>query len=109
MKSEYNELQSMMLPLLDREFLMRPNDESEERILNIIRNHYVPECILGYNSALYFAGHALTRKYLVECMNLAQEVAQNSMLTDAFIAAGRMRELVNAFALDPFLRVRRSE
>lgn len=33
-------------------------------------------------------------------MDLAQQVAATPNLTDAFVESGRMRELVNAFALD---------
>lgn len=69
-------------------------------LLTALRNHYIPECILAYNSVLYCAGHYVSRVWLVECMELSQLVAQNQMLTDAFVEGGRMRELVRAFALD---------
>lgn len=89
-----------MHPLLAEDFLCRPNDESEGAVLNDIRNHYLPECILAYDSVLYYAGHALSRKHLVECMELAQIVASNQTLTNAFVESKRMQELVTAFALD---------
>ncbi len=88
-----------MFPLLESDFLSRPSDEAEAIPLANIRNHYLPECVLAYNSVLYFAGHVITRSWLVECMNLAQEVATNDTLTDAFAASSRMKELVSAFAL----------
>jgi hypothetical protein len=69
-------------------------------VLDDIRNHYLPECILAFDSVLYYAGHALSRKYLVECMNLAQLVASSSTLTKAFVESKRMQELVTAFAVD---------
>ena len=94
------ELVECTTPLWDETFLNQPMDEVEERVLTLIRNHYIPECVLGYNSALYFAGHALSRTRLLDCMNLAQTVAQSTMLTNAFVESGRMRELVTAFALD---------
>lgn len=89
-----------MQPLLDPEYLCRPQDEDEDILLQELRNHYIPECVLAYNSALYFAGYSLSRAHLVETMELAQIVAQNPMLTNAFLASGRMKELVRAFALD---------
>lgn len=93
-------IQELMCPLLDEDFLCRPNDETEGAVLDGIRNHYLPECILAFDSVLYYAGHALSRKYLVECMNLAQLVASSSTLTKAFIESKRMHELVTAFAVD---------
>lgn len=109
LQSTLNDLTNSMTKIIDDDFLMIPNDETEKHILNLIRNHYIPEIILGYNSALYFAGHALSRSYLVECMNLAQEVAQNPMLTNVFVESGRMRELVTAFALDSQALLRANE
>lgn len=89
-----------MEPLWDPDFLRNPNDEREAQALEQIRDHYLAECILGYNSVLFFAGHALSRTWLVQCMDLAQRVASNTNLTEAFVRSGRMKELVNAFAID---------
>ena len=88
-----------MLPLLDRDFLCTPLDEAESRVLQQIRNHFLPECVLAYNAVLFFAGHAISRSWLVECMNLAQLVATNETITNAFVDAKRMREFVDAIAL----------
>lgn len=50
-------------------------------------------------SALHFAGTGLSRDNLLESMELAAAVAErNSDLADAFCTAGRMTELVEAFA-----------
>lgn len=98
-----------MQPLFDPEFLNTPNDEEEREELTEIRNHYLPECVLAYNSVLYFAGHAISRQNLVMCMELAQIVAQNPILTDAFVASKRMKELVTAFALDSQALLRANE
>jgi nuclear pore complex protein Nup107 len=92
------EVQNAMYPLLESDFLSRPSDEAEAIPLTNIRNHYLPECILAYNSVLYLAGHFISRNWLVECMSLAQEVATNDTLTEAFVASSRMKELVSAFA-----------
>jgi nuclear pore complex protein Nup107 len=89
-----------MNPLFDNTFLCQPQDENEAVVLNDIRNHYIPEVVLAYNSALWFAGHFSSRTWLVECMNLAQTIAETPMLTAAFVASGRMKELVRAFAVD---------
>lgn len=91
---------ALMEPLFDPDFLRIPNDQHEAQYLEDIRNHYLPECILGYNSVLFFAGHALSRTWLVQCMDLAQKVASIRNLTDAFVKGGRMKELVTAFAID---------
>lgn len=96
-------------PLLQHDFLNNPNDEQEDEDLTRIRNHYLPECILAYNSALYFGGHAITRQHLVQCMELAQQVAKNDSLTQAFVAGKRMQELVTAFAQDSQALLRANE
>lgn len=100
LKRALDEVVKVVNPLLDDNFLSQPQDQMEGVILNDIRNHYIPEIILGYNSALWFAGHYASRTWLVECMTLAQIVAETPMLTNAFIANGRMKELVRAFAVD---------
>ena len=99
MQAALNDVLVSMYPLLRPDFLSRPSDEAEAIPLANIRNHYLPECVLAYNSVLYFAGHVITRSWLVQCMNLAQEVATNDTLTEAFVASSRMKELVSAFAL----------
>jgi nuclear pore complex protein Nup107 len=99
LQSALDDVRNAMYPILEPDFLSRPSDEAEAIPLNNIRNHYLPECILAYNSVLYFAGHAITRRWLVECMELAQLVATNDTLTEAFVASSRMQELVKAFAL----------
>ena len=100
LKEALNLVEATIEPLLDREFLCHPQDEVEGILLRELRNHYIPECILGYNCVLYFAGHFLSRAHLIDTMSLAQVVAENPMLTNAFLESGRMKELVRAFALD---------
>ncbi|OQV04297.1 hypothetical protein CLAIMM_09203 [Cladophialophora immunda] len=100
LKRALEEVRQAMLPLFDNDFLCQPQDEMEAVVLNDIRNHYIPECILAYNSALWFAGHFTSCAWLVECMTLAQVVAETPMLTNAFVESGRMKELVRAFAVD---------
>ncbi|RMZ92416.1 hypothetical protein DV736_g320, partial [Chaetothyriales sp. CBS 134916] len=99
-RETFKEVQVYMQPLLGREYLCQATDEEEAKHLEWIRNHYMTETILAYNSALWFCGHALSRSHLVECMELAQVVATTPTLTHAFVESGKMRELVRAFALD---------
>ena len=94
-----DDVKKAMYPLLEAEFLSRPSDEAELIPLTNIRNHYLPECVLAYNSVLYFAGHIISRTWLVECMTLAQLVATTDTLTEAFVQSSRMKELVSAFAM----------
>lgn len=64
-----------------------------------LRQTYLTETILAYVSALHFAGTTLSRDYHLECMELASTIAEgDSDLAAAFMEAGRMRELVEAFA-----------
>lgn len=54
---------------------------------------------MAYVSTLHFAGTGLSRDHLLECMELAAVIAERSSdLSTAFMAAGRMKELVEAFA-----------
>lgn len=73
--------------------------ETEEAELEYIRVTYVPELILQYHNVLYFSARTLTSEYLVDCMNLSTQVADNQELTRVFVAARRMTELVDALAL----------
>lgn len=98
-----------MQPLFEDDFLDRPFDEQENLDLTDIRNHYLPECILAYNSALYFAGHAISRQHLSQCMDLAQKVAKTASLTQVFVVSKRMSELVTAFAQDSQALLRANE
>lgn len=60
---------------------------------------YLTETILAYVSALHFTGTALSRDHLMECMELASTIAEGeSDLAASFVEAGRMKELLEAFA-----------
>ena len=64
-----------------------------------LREVYLPETLLAYISVLKFGGSALTRDFLMECMDLAAVVAdEDSDLLELFTKTGRMEELVEAFA-----------
>jgi nuclear pore complex protein Nup107 len=50
--------------------------------------------------SLQFAGSALTRDFLMECMELSSLIAEeDSDLLNLFIETGRMQELVEALAM----------
>lgn len=67
--------------------------------LGELRQAYLPETMLAFVSGLHYAGTGLSRDNLLECMDLAGLVAQrNSELAKVFVKAGRMTELVEAFA-----------
>lgn len=69
-----------------------------DNALQELRQAYLPETVLAYVSALHFAGTGLSRDNLLECMELASVIAErNSDLATAFVNAGRMTELVEAF------------
>jgi nuclear pore complex protein Nup107 len=64
-----------------------------------IRNWYLPEIVLAYNTVLCAGAHMISRDHLLRSMELANDVANDQTgLAECFIEAGRMRELVLAFA-----------
>ena len=109
LKQSLGEVREAMVPILQQDYLAKPMDESEAGFLEQIRNHYLPELMLAYNSVLYFAGHFISRSWLVQCMELAQLIATTPTLTDAFVVSGRMQELVTAFALSSQALLRANE
>ncbi|TVY83378.1 Nucleoporin [Lachnellula suecica] len=90
--------QSTMQPLFNKWLVTSPSPEWEEDF-TLLREAYLPETILAYICALNFAGSALTRNFLMECMDLATVIAEeNSALLELFEQTDRMKELVEAFA-----------
>lgn len=60
---------------------------------------YLPETVLAFTNILQFAGQTLSRDNLLECMELAAEIAdKDSDVSALFVKVGRMKELVAAFA-----------
>lgn len=76
--------------------------DAEAKELAFIRSTYLPEIILAYHTALYYAGHILGREILAQCMTLATVVSSSATITESFMASGRMRELVDALTLSSF-------
>ncbi|RDW71956.1 hypothetical protein BP5796_07990 [Coleophoma crateriformis] len=80
---------------LYREMLTAIDDDE----FALLREAYLPETILAYISILKFAGYALTRQFLLECMELSTLIAaEDSDLLEPFEKSGRVQELVEAFA-----------
>ena len=76
---------------------MRLDEESEDFLR--IRSLYLPEIVIAYNTVLCTAGHMISRDELLTSMDLASIVANERFgLTEAFVEAGRMKELVRSFA-----------
>lgn len=79
--------------------LTNPTDKEAEEFENI-RTACLPELLLAYNSILHYNGHALSRDILLNCMELAALIAaENGDLSGTFVAAQRMSELVDMFAI----------
>ncbi|KAI8683862.1 Nuclear pore complex protein [Fusarium keratoplasticum] len=94
---EVKNSKEMMQPLLNNWLLVGIEEGDEE--LRDLRKAYLPETILAYISSLHFAGTGLSRDNLLECMELAAIIAERSSdLSTSFMDAGRMKELVEAFA-----------
>jgi nuclear pore complex protein Nup107 len=86
----------MWSPILS--LIIRADKEADE--FKQIRISCIPEVILAYNTVLNYSAFGISRDILLKCMNLASVVAaEDSDLTASFIAAGRMPELVESFAL----------
>ncbi|KAL2829560.1 107-domain-containing protein [Aspergillus pseudoustus] len=81
------------------DWLVSAQDEAELADLEEIRSTYIPELFLDYHSALYYSAHVISSDILVQCMNLAMQVAENEFLTRSFVASRRMAELMDALAL----------
>ncbi|OCK75927.1 hypothetical protein K432DRAFT_336614 [Lepidopterella palustris CBS 459.81] len=98
-KGLFNKTVEVMEPLL-HDFLTHGNDEDECSQLTKLRNAYLPEIILAYNSVIQAFSCFVSREFMTKSMDLATLVAseENTELADAFVQTGRMRELVVAFA-----------
>lgn len=72
---------------------------TEDKDFGVLRQAYIPETVMAFVSSLHFIGTSLTRDNLLECMELAAIIAEKgSDVAKEFIACGRMKELLEAFA-----------
>ncbi|KAL4780475.1 107-domain-containing protein [Aspergillus varians] len=90
---------ALQFTLSHKHALTNDTKEAEQAELEEIRNTYIPELFLDYHSALYYSAHVISSDILVQCMNLAMQVAENEYLTRSFVASRRMAELMDAVAL----------
>ena len=62
-----------------------------------LRDQFLPELLMAYISTLNFYGHAISRDYLVECMDLVACVADEARgkhIVETLMRVGRMTEFV---------------
>lgn len=89
--------------------LLHPIDEDEAKDLEQIRVAYLPEIIIAYVAMLHSAGRILSRDGFLDAMDLSTVIAngkaenegggaESNGLTECFVEAGRMRELMEVFA-----------
>ncbi|KAI9800348.1 MAG: hypothetical protein M1825_004118 [Sarcosagium campestre] len=89
---------STVEPLLHGWLTDVPKDDASD--ISKIREAYLPEIVIAYNSACHVAGHILGRDHLLRCLNLSVDVAANdSDILPCLVASGRLPELVIAFAI----------
>jgi nuclear pore complex protein Nup107 len=105
LKHAYEGVEACMAPLLQADFLSYPDGEEEDRdnakaLFASVRDLYLPEALVAYNTVLHSAGYLITRESLLKSMDLSVAIAQeDNALTGPLVRAGRMRELVKSFAL----------
>ncbi|KAK5675074.1 Nucleoporin nup84 [Elasticomyces elasticus] len=98
LRNAKEELDETMAPLLTG-VLLQADDEEDQHYLDKLRNAYLPEVLIAYSIALYTAGITISRECYIESMDLSIAIAsEGNGVADAFVAAGRMRELVKIFA-----------
>ncbi|KAJ5917431.1 hypothetical protein N7466_010985 [Penicillium verhagenii] len=82
------------------EWLVKAEDAEEESDYEHIRQTYLPDLILDYHNALYYASHSLEKPLLLaQCMTVSIWVASTPHLTRSFTESKRMSELMDALAL----------
>ena len=62
-----------------------------------IRDQFLPELLIAYITALNFYGHAVSRDYLIECMELIAYIADDSKgkhIVETLMRTKRMAEFV---------------
>lgn len=73
--------------------------EDEARQFEALRRACLPEIVLAYVHVLDVSARFLSRDRLLDCMDLAATIAaEGSDIAACFVDAGRMAELVTAFA-----------
>lgn len=101
LKRAYEAVESTMAPLLQDSFLIYTDGiGADDDTFSSLRDLYLPEALIAYNTVLHSAGYLITRDSLLKSMDLSVAVArEENKLTGPLLRAGRMRELVKSFAL----------
>lgn len=100
LKHAYETVQTAMAPLLQDTFLIYDDDIDSDDTYSVLRDLYLPEALIAYNTVLHSAGYLITRDSLLKSMDLSVAIAkEENQLTGPLMRAGRMRELVKSFAL----------
>lgn len=73
--------------------------QKHQVLLAGIREAYLPELVLAYNSALHCAGHLISRDNFIGSLELGKSISTNDELIRCFTHAKRIRELVDSLAL----------
>lgn len=88
-----------MTRVLSGNILQQPQSTDEATDMAFIRDNYLPEVIIAYNTVLHTAGSLISRDNLIESMDLSVTIAESdNTLAECIMNAGRMRELVASFA-----------
>ncbi|KAL8822657.1 MAG: hypothetical protein Q9191_006611 [Dirinaria sp. TL-2023a] len=97
-KFVYGEVEAAIAPLL-RSWLEHPYDDDEATQFRAIRRVCLPEVVLAFINVLRDSARFFTRDLLLNSMDLATLVAEEgSDVGECFMEAGKMAELVRAFA-----------
>ncbi|KAL8712238.1 MAG: hypothetical protein Q9220_003389 [cf. Caloplaca sp. 1 TL-2023] len=92
-------VESGVQPLLHG-WLREAQDETEALEFEQIRQACLPEVLLACITVLNFGARYISRDKLLKSLELGAAVAaKESDLTECFVAAGRMSELVDAMAV----------
>jgi nuclear pore complex protein Nup107 len=66
-----------------------------------LREAYLPEIILAYDTILHFAGLYISRDNFLEALNLATMIAsEGADFVELFLKTGKMKDLVESLAGD---------
>lgn len=81
-----DDLVNVMEPLLHN-FLQSPPPYILATTLDALRIQYLPEMVIAYAACLHCAGYIQSREHLLQCLDLATNVADNERLIADFKAA----------------------
>lgn len=84
--------------ILTQSLLALPQGQDELKDFESIRQNFIPEILIAYNTVLHSAGAAISRENLIQSMDLSVSIANTVDIVECFQKAGRMRELVKSFA-----------